>query len=51
VVGLVAAARQEGQRFWPRAGEKTRATWWVARHHLLRPARVTWRAARKLLRN
>lgn len=49
VLGLVAAASQDGQRFWPRAGEKTRAAWWVARHHLLRPVRMGWRAARKLL--
>lgn len=49
VLGQVAIARQNGQRFWPRAGEKARATWWVTRHHLLRPARAVWRSVRRLL--
>ncbi len=48
VLGQVASASVNGQRFWPRRAETTRAAWWVARYHLLRPIRVGWRWLRRL---
>lgn len=48
VLGQVASASLDGRQFWPRRAEKMRAAWWVARYHLLRPARGAWRWWRRL---
>lgn len=50
VLGKVAAAYHDGQRIWPGPQERAQAAWWVTRHHMLRPVRAGWRAARRVRR-
>jgi hypothetical protein len=50
VLGKVAAAYRAGRCIWPGPQEAALAAWWVTRHHMLRPVRAGWRAARRIRR-
>jgi len=46
ILGVVAAAYQDGQQCWPTATSRVLTVFWVARHWALRPARAVRRALR-----
>jgi hypothetical protein len=48
VLARVTIAYTGGRRCWPSAFSYLAAPLWVARHHLLRPLRLAWRAWRRL---
>ena len=49
ILGVVAVAYRDGRRCWPARGARWLAWFWIARHHVLRPLRATWRALRRLV--
>ncbi len=46
-LGIVVAAYRDGERCWPRSGQRLLAAFWVARHWMLRPVRAAWRRLRR----
>jgi hypothetical protein len=48
VLGMVAAAHQDGRRCWPTAASRALTLFWVARHWALRPALAARRALRRI---
>lgn len=48
-LGMASAAYRAGQRIWPGPAEPLLRRLWVARYHLLRPVRYTWRMLRQAL--
>ena len=48
ILGMVAAAYQDGRRCWPTAVSRALTLFWVARHWALRPALAGRRALRRI---
>jgi phage repressor protein C with HTH and peptisase S24 domain len=48
ILGMVAAAYQDGRRCWPTAASRALTLFWVARHWALRPALAARRALRRI---
>lgn len=50
-LGMAMTAYWAGRRIWPGRWEPLLRRFWIARHHVLRPVRFTWRIFRKAFQN